>query len=198
MAVLVEAISVIVRRDAIERYFNGGWDAFQDIVPNKTLCTDNELARVGFMMPSDVGEFVDMLVKEGLTFVADDKFVDVAVVDQQKGPTLPTKWLEFGRLPVGDEGNRVSACWLYEGPRGLGDGVYFKKWEFDLAVPPGWSYNNSLSSKFTFVANEDVESRMKFLRREDEQDVYLDTTTGKEVYATRTTCSDNDGKPVKH
>ena len=48
MAVLVEAISVIVRRDAINRSYDGGWAGFLSHVPNNTLCADHELARVGF------------------------------------------------------------------------------------------------------------------------------------------------------
>ena len=46
MAVLVEAISVIVQRDAIEKRFHGGWREFENAVPNSTLCADDELARV--------------------------------------------------------------------------------------------------------------------------------------------------------
>jgi hypothetical protein len=34
MAVLVEGISVIVRRDAIERKLKGGWATFVGAVPN--------------------------------------------------------------------------------------------------------------------------------------------------------------------
>lgn len=54
MAVLIEAISVVVRKDAIEKRFPGGWDSFLDEIPNNTLCTDGELVRVGFMSPQDV------------------------------------------------------------------------------------------------------------------------------------------------
>jgi len=58
MAVLVEAISVIVRVDSINKKFPGGWIGFKDHVPNQTLCADNELARVGFMTSEDVKNFV--------------------------------------------------------------------------------------------------------------------------------------------
>ena len=44
MAVLVEAISVIVRRNAIESKYRCGWKAFVDDVPNSTLCADDEIA----------------------------------------------------------------------------------------------------------------------------------------------------------
>ena len=46
MAVLIEAISVVVRADALLTKFAGGWDAFKARVPNQTLCADNDIARV--------------------------------------------------------------------------------------------------------------------------------------------------------
>ena len=47
MAVLAEGISVIVRLDAIARLMDDDWARFLGVVPNQTLCCDNELARVG-------------------------------------------------------------------------------------------------------------------------------------------------------
>jgi len=46
MAVLVEAISVIVRRPAIDERFNGGWPAFLEAIPHQMGCHDNDLTRV--------------------------------------------------------------------------------------------------------------------------------------------------------
>lgn len=89
MAVLVEAISVIVRRDAITARFSGGWHQFLAIVPNSTMCSDEDLARVGFMSPPDIEAFVRRLEKGGLTFVRDGQAVDIVVVDQMRGPTMP-------------------------------------------------------------------------------------------------------------
>jgi hypothetical protein len=40
MAVLVEAISVIVRNDSVHRSFEGGWDAFLRTVPDRSYCAD--------------------------------------------------------------------------------------------------------------------------------------------------------------
>ena len=45
MAVLVEGISVIVRRDAVESKYRGGWKGLIADVPNSTLCMDEELIR---------------------------------------------------------------------------------------------------------------------------------------------------------
>src|ERR1039458_7210552 len=101
MAVLVEAISVIVRRDSIEQKLSGGWNAFEQSVPNATLCDDGVLARVGFMDPRDVGRYIDWLEENGLVFFREGKTVDIAVVDQLSGPTAPCEWLEVGRFPFG-------------------------------------------------------------------------------------------------
>jgi len=46
MTVLVEGISVIIKREVIERKFPGGWQDFVKDVPNQTLCADDELARI--------------------------------------------------------------------------------------------------------------------------------------------------------
>jgi len=184
MAVLVEAISVVVRRDAIDTRFSGGWRQFVSIVPNATLCTDDDLARVGFMSPSDVQTFVRRLEKSGLTCIDRGKFVDIAIVDQLHGPTMPVDWLEIAHLKIGDSGNKVAACWLFEGPR-IAAGIHMPETRITIATPPGWRYAGSLSANFKFVAKEEISDKMKFLRHEGSTDIYLDLSTGKEVYVAR-------------
>ncbi len=184
MAVLVEAISVIVRRDSIDRSFDGGWRAFVSCVPNATLCTDNQLARVGFMDPKAVGKFVEGLQAAGLVFLESGKCTDIAVVDQERGPTIPCEWLEFAHIPFGKSGGRVAACWLFEGPR-LAAGVHIPGRSTDLATPEGWTLQGSISQRFTFVPNENVGQRLKYLRTESGLDVFLDTSTGREVFKPR-------------
>jgi len=51
MGVLVEGISVIVRRDAFERYYPGGTAGYESDAPNETYCDDEYLTRVGFSTP---------------------------------------------------------------------------------------------------------------------------------------------------
>jgi hypothetical protein len=133
MAVLVEAISVVVRRDAIDRSFDGGWRAFVSCVPNATLCTDSQLARVGFMDPMAVGKFVEGVQAAGLVFLQSEKCTDIVVVDQQRGPTMPCEWLDFAHIPFGKSGGKVAACWLFEGPR-LAAGVHFPGKSIDLPL----------------------------------------------------------------
>ena len=155
MAVLVEALSVVIKRKAIDQNLKGGWSNFLDLVPNATLCFEDELARVGFTSPAGVSEFMDSLQAQGLLVFIDGQFEDAAVVDQVTGPTLPTTWLEFGKLQCDDAGNKVSACWLFEGER-KSAGLHFTSREISLALPNGWTYEKSLSKDFTFVSNQKI------------------------------------------
>jgi hypothetical protein len=174
MAVLIEAISVVVRADTILNKFPGGWDGFKNIVPNTTLCADNEIARVGFMTPQDVESFVKKLQSNGLEFLRDSEAVDIAVADQMRGLTSKCSWLEFGYVNMGGTGSRVAACRL------AGSQV------MEVVTPPGWEFEGSLSSTFGFVPSEHAEKGMKFLRHENGIDVYFNPLTGKEVYVGRT------------
>ena len=91
MAVLLEAISVVVRRDVIDSRFPGGWNEFVLFVPNATLCADDHLARVGFMQPSEVEDFVVALEAHGILFVSDGAARDMVVIDQQALVCSPTR-----------------------------------------------------------------------------------------------------------
>jgi len=171
VAVLVEAFSVVVRRDAVEERFAGGWQAFLDKVPNRTLCIAPEFARVGFMSPADVEAYTSTLEAGGLLFRKDGQAMDFAVVDQVRGSTLPAPWLKFAKIVAG--GMKISACWPAEQTP--------KK----IAIPDGWKYEGSLSAKPEFAAANTIGERLKFLRRENGLDVYLDLHAGKEVFIGR-------------
>jgi hypothetical protein len=173
MAVLVEGISVIVKRKSIDAHYPGGWEGFVEDAPNRTLCADADLARVGFMAPGDVKHFIERLERRGLKFSDGKQAVDLAVVDQLRGPTTNCPWVEWGRVKL-DEGT-VSACQMAGGK------------DPQVACPVAWKFVGSLSEKFTYVPNEDMDRSMKFLRRENGIDVFEDLATGKEVFMGRTT-----------
>ena len=174
MAVLIEAISVVVRADAILERFPGGWDGFKELVPNQTLCADNEIARVGFMSPADVQSFVDQLERNGLVFLRGDESVDIVVVDQVRGPSAKCDWVEFGHIPWHDRDQQIAACRL------RGSEV------MRVVTPPGWVYEKSLSATFGFQPTEHAAKGLEFLRHEKGLDVYRSRLTGEEVYIGRT------------
>lgn len=184
MAVLVEALSVVIRRDSLEVKFLGGIKGFQKIVPNQTFCADDELVRVGFMTPQDVGEFIELLEKAGLEFIQNDKAIDIAVVDQMKGPTTKVDWLEFARLSINELGDKVSACWFFDSPR-LVEGLHMLKKNMSLATPVGWSFEESLAANHTYIKDEEIASRLKFIRHDGGTSVYWDEVKKEEVYIAR-------------
>ena len=102
------------------------------------------------MSPPDIEAFVRRLEKGGLTFVRDGQAVDIAVVDQTRGPTMPAQWLEFARLSLGGTENKVAAGWLFEGPR-IAAGIHTPAKGMTLATPDGWTYDDSLSANSKFV-----------------------------------------------
>lgn len=175
MSVLIEAISVVVRRTSIETKIHGGWQAFVNSVPNNTLCADGELARVGFMTPVDVQSYVEDLEAMGLTYLQGGKAQDMVVADQQQGLAVICDWAEVGRITGGESShNSVMAC------QAIGSTTK------TIFYPDGWRYEGSISHTFVYAPSEHVDKSLKFLRREDGLDVYLNTMTGEECYVGRT------------
>jgi len=160
MAVLIEAISVVVRRIAIETNYRGGWDQFVNNCPNRTLCADQYIARIGFMTPSDAELFVQHLLDHGLMFMEHGAAVDIATIGQLTGPLVRVDWLETGRVSV--TGGEVTACRLH------GDATT------TLVTPDDWRFDESLSDRTTFVPADDVADRMEFVRHNNGCDVFRD------------------------
>jgi hypothetical protein len=124
------------------------------------------------MVPTDVEAFADRLESAGLVFRVEGAAVDFAVVDQQRGPTIPCDWLEWGSVET--DGHRVTVCRLVGSK------------EQQLAVPEGWCFEGSLSASYGFIPTGAAEKALIFLRHEHGTDVFLSRMTGKEVYIGRT------------
>lgn len=131
VAVLVEAFSVIVRRDSVRRAFKGNENTFELLVPNRTGCKDDYLHRIGFMSVADAQDFVlDVLAPNGLVWLHQKVAMDIAVTSQAGGVLDYVPWLDFGLIAV-DEGD-VTAVWLAgtdPGPLALPKGFSFAHWK---------------------------------------------------------------------
>ena len=166
MSVLAEAISVVIPRTVLERKYPGGTERYRRDCPNRTYCADEYLSRIGFMVPDDVGAFVEHLARYGLVHLRDGRSVDISVVDQFRGVTAPCNWLEVRLL---DEG--YSIAWL----AGTDPKV--------LAYPAGWTPERSRSLQL--VDETEAERRLLRLGAEGKIDVVLDYETGKQTYIGR-------------
>lgn len=157
MAVLCEAISVIVRRDSIDKFYQGGWLAFQEDLPHNKMCTDEELVSVGFWDSQSVEEYIDSLENKGLQFESKKEAFgvfdrsreinDIAVIEQDTGLWRPCNWIEQMRSEFGSTGIKVLMCWLFEGHK-IACGINIKGTQIrDKAIylhtPPGWTPEGS-------------------------------------------------------
>lgn len=179
MAVLAEAISVIIRLDRLLETYPGGWEQFKRMVPNQTLVVDNELVRVGFMVPGDVEAFISQLERNGLVYLREGEAIDIAVADQQQGFVAPCSWAEFGQTNLdGDPSQRVGACRLI-GSR-----------HSTLMTPEGWVYEESLSGTFGFVPTDQRDS-IDVVDGENGLEVLRTPLSDKPMYVGRTSDADH-------
>ena len=103
MAVFCEFISVIIRRDSIDKYYPGGWNSFVMFGSGGPMCCDGEIVNIGFMNPLDTSIYLDDLKDKGLQYDQSLKgsltlreIDDVVVLDRFMGHHEKRDWLEFG------------------------------------------------------------------------------------------------------
>jgi hypothetical protein len=157
---------------AIRDRYAGGWSEFAETVPNNTLYSDDEIARVGFMNPNDCDTYIAGLERHGLVFLRDGQSQDIAIAVQTDGITVPCDWLEFVHVDVA-AGQTVAAARL------KGTGIR------QIYCPENWSYEKSLSRQFAVVPAEHLDKSLTFLRHENELDVYRNALSDEEVYIGR-------------
>lgn len=177
MAVLAEALSLVIKVESLLNLSTENQVKFTQNIPNKTFCGDGELIRIDFMNPADVQSYADTLNLLGLVFMEDGRAKDFVVVDQLRGPTTDCSWVDFGEIELGDTGNSIKSCRL------KGSSIT------QVSCPTGWSFENSLSKKTGYIDKKKIPTKLKFLRKEGHQDVYLDKETGKEVFIGRSSTS---------
>jgi hypothetical protein len=87
-------------------------------------------------------------------------------------------------MPFGEDGRHIAVCWLFEGKR-VAVGLHLPSDKFEVATPNGWTYEGSLSERFSFLRNGEIQARLKYLRTDNGADVFLNTSTGREVYKSK-------------
>jgi hypothetical protein len=126
MSVLIEGLTLVVKKLQLEMGYPGGADAFLEATlaletPPRFACTGDEwLVHIGFHDPDHLMPSLQLLYDHGLVAVDDGVFVDMAFVDQHHGPTMPCPWLEWKRHKDGFTfawiaGTDPSGMVVYEG-----------------------------------------------------------------------------------
>lgn len=170
MSVFVQGSGVIVRVSILEAKYPGGLRRYQADCPNRSFSCDGHLACVSFMAWNDVDVFVSRLESAGLdALTADYRWADLAVVerctDPTRNPTLPCDWLECNRDHAG--------YWLYW-LKGLEPGV-MAPWENE-------PLEQTLRATIRSFTPQEQAQRLRFLRCEDNVEVYEDLHTGQALY----------------
>ena len=181
MRVLIEAFSVVIKTEEIKSKWPGGWSQFKTAVPNKTLCADGNLVRVGFMNYDDALEYSSLLEAEGITEASEEKEGGYVHISQLQGPKTRPVWMEFGHVSKSTGSNmRVAMCRL------TGDQ------DTNVVMPEGWVYEDSVSAEPNYISNDEADERLDPIRRKDGLEVYYDKKTRKQVFVGRT--KDDDKK----
>ena len=175
MPVLCTFISVIIRRDSIDKYFQGGWQRFVLELPNYSMCTDGELVNVGFMNPNAVLSYIEFLKSEGLQYEQSSNdqsktrsIDDVDVVDRFDSDSDKRDWIEFGDKTFNDQ--KSFCCWL--------KGTTKKT----LAIPNSYNKGEVVYNIPPHISPDKFAERFSFLRTENDLDIYLDSKYKGEYY----------------
>jgi len=163
VAIVLDGWGVVARRTAVEAKLHGGLSGWFEVMPNRTACADRDLCFVAFMVPEDAAAFVLKLDSLGLQGERGGAYLDVALVGKNGPWEHAGPWLRVGRYAG------VNAVWM-DGPD-----------PEPLVVPVTWRPNSVLH-----LSDEEAAKRLKFLRRDGDIEVWLDTQTGEQLYRGRT------------
>ena len=169
MSVLVEAVTLVVRRPSLDLAYPGGAEAFLQATrrltnPPRFACAiDPNLVNVSFEHPDYLAAAVELLTSSGLTEVEEAVgAVDFVCVDQSDGPDIPCSWLEWERFTDG-----VTVAWMAGKEPGA------------LAAPKGWTP----AEPATPPAGETPKicDRLLPLAVDDGTEILLDLETGAQI-----------------
>jgi hypothetical protein len=187
MAVLAEALSVVIKDSSLRTKFIGGTKEFLKTIPNNTYCSDGELHRIGFMRPQDTEAYISNLERNGLIFIYGNHCIDIVVVDMLKGPTMQCKWLGFARQKFFSGSGQFihseedfSIVWLLHRSSKSTIPVNQKK-ECTISVPSRWTPDKAIYGN-NFIPSDKVDDSL--IEVEDDKGVikYIFAATGEFVY----------------
>ena len=103
MPVLIEGVSVLLKKGAIHERYEGGYGRFIfDIQDQGGLCISDQLVRVGFDTHALAREYLQLLAIRGLKIMLlneeNPNNTDAMLVDQVFGPSFRVYWLDFIHL----------------------------------------------------------------------------------------------------
>ncbi|WP_442509655.1 tetratricopeptide repeat protein [Novipirellula sp. SH528] len=164
MPLLIQGTAIVIRNDALDRHLPGGAADFVSIAPNAMSFSDDHLSQASFMSPLDAQRFAEQLELYGLQRSAD--VVDFVMVHSHDQTTEPeSDWLVLFEY----EGGLIATM----------QGSESRK----IVAPQSWTPGEQPALQH--LSDEEVKSKLEFVRRDGKIDVYRDKRTGKLLYHTR-------------
>ena len=168
LSVLVEAVTLVVRRQSLDRAYPGGAEAFLcaaralECPPRFACASDPLLVNVSFGNADHVTKAIELLKAHGLVDAANGEAMDFVVMHQFVGPTRVCPWLEWERFT-----DSVTVAWM----KGSAPG--------ELAAPQDWTAEDPC-----IIGGDDETTpseRFLPLAVNDGTEILLDLDTGSQV-----------------
>ena len=158
MTILIEAISIVLRCDSLERLSPEILDQFYSSIPNQTYCSDGRLARVAFLDNQDANGFILFLETLGLVHLQDEESVDFTIALQGHKDSSRCGWLE--RFEIESQGTMVDVA-AYVDAQG---NIYLEKESGGFIAPDSWSLDQEIirygsRNELTYVKSKCLNER---------------------------------------
>lgn len=164
MSVLIEALCLVVPRSVVDASYPGGTDACRRDalaadIEFRYCIADDRLTVMSFFDSDAAKSWMARLASHGMVHVHRNESVEMVLVDQRFGPTMPCSWLEWRRHEDG-----FTYAWLAGTEPG------------DMVAPVGWMPEQSRQLVRTDIRDEP--GRMLRLAEEDGVETWIDFRTG--------------------
>ena len=168
MPVLIEGVSVLLRKGSIHERYQGGYGQFLfDLNGYVSFTASNQLLCVAYKNHDEARALLQMLASKGLKIALineeDPSKTDAVLVDQVFGPSIRVWWLDFIPLvrPRTSNAKRAKKKHLPEESILIAatyeevdekEELRIKNWDQgEIAYPTDWKYENSKSLDLEFL-----------------------------------------------
>ena len=168
MPVLIESVSVLLRKGSIHERYRGGYGQFLfDLNGYVSFTACNQLLCVSYQNHEEARELLKMLAVNGMRIALineeDPMKTDAVLVDQVFGPSIRVWWLDFIPLSrprkeakVKGKPKRTDEEWILiaatQDEVDEKEELRIRNWDQgEIAYPQDWKYENSKSLDLEFL-----------------------------------------------
>jgi len=164
MPVLIEGVSVLLRKGSIHERYEGGYAQFLfDLSDYVSLTTSNQLVCVQYKNHEEARALLHMLASKGMRIALineeDDRKTDAVLVDQVFGSSVPVYWIDLiplvrpraveGKKDTPEENILIAATYDEIDER---EELRIKNWDKnEITYPQDWVYERSKSLDLEFL-----------------------------------------------